>query len=65
MKVEESNEQYDQGGDGNNNNVGNDEQVYAGDQDDEDEIDFNLGGGNSYNTPPTHEAHGPGIKEDG
>ena len=47
-----------------------DEQMYGGEQDDDDEIDFNLGNGGgaeqSYAAPPSHhEAHGPGIKEDG
>jgi hypothetical protein len=43
-----------------------DEQMYNGEQDMDDEIDFNLGGNdNSYDAPATHEAHGPGIKEDG
>ncbi|KFY37308.1 hypothetical protein V495_07251 [Pseudogymnoascus sp. VKM F-4514 (FW-929)] len=34
---------------------------------DDDEIDFNLGGGNEYSAPAQQErdAHGPGIKEDG
>lgn len=56
---EESYEPAEQNGEG-------DEQMYNGEQDDGDEIDFNLGGnGNSYDAPATHEAHGPGIKEDG
>lgn len=46
-----------------------DEQMYGGEQDDDDEIDFNLGNGggaeHSYDAPPSQEAHGPGIKEDG
>jgi anaerobic selenocysteine-containing dehydrogenase len=42
-----------------------DVQAYVGDQDMDDEIDFNLGNGTSYDSPSTHEAHGPGIKEDG
>jgi hypothetical protein len=47
-----------------------DQQMHNGEQDDDDdEIDFNLGnasgGGDSYDAPSTHEAHGPGIKEDG
>lgn len=58
-KVEDS---VEQNGDG-------DEQMYGGEQDDDDEIDFNLGngGGNehSYEAPSHQEAHGPGIKEDG
>lgn len=34
---------------------------------DDDEIDFNLGNGNEYSAPTHQErdAHGPGIKEDG
>jgi len=40
--------------------------MYGGEQDMDDEIDFNLGNGNSYDAPAGHhEAHGPGIKEDG
>lgn len=31
----------------------------------DDEIDFNLGNGNSHDVSASHEAHGPGIKEDG
>lgn len=58
MKVEDSNEHGAENGEG-------DEQMYTGEQDMEDEIDFNLGNGNSYDTPTSHEAHGPGIKEDG
>jgi len=60
VKVEEA----EQNGNG-------DEQMYGGEQDDDDEIDFNLGNGggaeHSYDAPPSHhhEAHGPGIKEDG
>lgn len=44
-----------------------DQQMYGGEQDEDDEIDFNLGGnGNSYDAPASHhDAHGPGIKEDG
>ena len=53
-------------------NGNGDEQMYGGEQNDEDDIDFNLdnGGGagvgadHSYEAPP-QEAHGPGIKEDG
>jgi hypothetical protein len=59
VKVEDSGEQN---GDG-------DEQMYGGEQDDDDEIDFNLGNGGgaeqSYDGPSHQEAHGPGIKEDG
>lgn len=59
MKTEEA----EQNGNG-------DEQMYGGEQDDDDEIDFNLGNGaggeQTYEAPPSHhEAHGPGIKEDG
>ena len=40
--------------------VGNEDgEGYKDEHDMDDEIDFNLGGGQS------HEAHGPGIKEDG
>jgi hypothetical protein len=40
--------------------------MYGNDEDVDDEIDFNLGGnGPSYDSPANHEAHGPGIKEDG
>ena len=51
-------------------NENGDKQTYGGEQDDDDEIDFNLGNGggaeNIYDAPPSnHEAHGPGIKEDG
>jgi hypothetical protein len=50
-------------------NGNGDEQMYGGEQDDDDEIDFNLGNGggaeHTYDAPPSHEAHGPGIKEDG
>ncbi|KUJ15728.1 RNA-binding domain-containing protein [Mollisia scopiformis] len=52
VKVEESHEHGAENGDG-------DEQMYNGEQDMEDEIDFNLGNGNSYDTPGSHEAHGP------
>ena len=58
LKEEEA-EQVAQNGEG-------DEHMYNGEQDDDDDIDFNLGGnGNSYDAPATHEQHGPGIKEDG
>jgi hypothetical protein len=47
-------------------NGAGDQQMYGGEQDMDDEIDFNLGNGNGYDAPPNHhEAHGPGIKEDG
>jgi hypothetical protein len=59
VKVEDTAEQN---GDG-------DEQMYGGEQDDDDEIDFNLGNGGgaeqTYDAPSHQEAHGPGIKEDG
>ncbi|TVY29553.1 putative RNA-binding protein [Lachnellula hyalina] len=43
-----------------------DQQMYGGGEDVDDEIDFNLGGnGATYDSPAHHEAHGPGIKEDG
>jgi len=50
-----------------------DEKMYGGEEEDDDEIDFNLGGdsGGAEQTydAPSHshhdEAHGPGIKEDG
>ena len=48
-------------------NGGEDEQVYAEDEED-DEIDFNLGGNGSggYEASTSHhESGGPGIKEDG
>ncbi|KAM3075118.1 hypothetical protein ACMFMG_007424 [Clarireedia jacksonii] len=58
-----------------NGNGDADQQMYNGEQDMDDEIDFNLGngngGGNDNNdsgydgTSNNHEAHGPGIKEDG
>jgi hypothetical protein len=41
------------------------ENTYSGDQNDDDEIDINLGGGNDYSGPPAQQEHGPGIKEDG
>jgi len=47
-------------------NAEGNQQVYGGEQDMDDDIDFNLGNGNSYDAPANHhEAHGPGIKEDG
>jgi RNA-binding protein Musashi len=45
-----------------------DEQMYNNEKEEEDdEIDFNLGGGNEYSAPAQqdHQGHGPGIKEDG
>lgn len=60
MKSEAKEELEEHNGDG-------DQQMYGGEPDIDDEIDFNLGGnGNSYDAPVSHhEAHGPGIKEDG
>jgi len=46
-------------------NGNGDQQMYGGGEDVDDEIDFNLGGGATYGSPANHEAHGPGIKEDG
>jgi len=52
-------EHEEQNGDG-------EQQMYGGEQDMDDEIDFNLGNGNGYDASVNnHEAHGPGIKEDG
>ncbi|TVY80907.1 hypothetical protein LSUE1_G003045 [Lachnellula suecica] len=47
-------------------NGNGDEQMYTGD-DYEDDIDITTtgGNGNTYDSPSIHEAHGPGIKEDG
>lgn len=41
--------------------------MYENEEDGEDDIEFNMGNGNNYSTPPAHheQAHGPGIKEDG
>jgi len=58
VKAEEPYHNQDQGG-------GGDDQDYKDDQDMDDEIDFNLGNGNSHDVSAGHEAHGPGIKEDG
>ncbi|KAH8685863.1 hypothetical protein BGZ60DRAFT_364780 [Tricladium varicosporioides] len=58
MKMEDPVEHNEQNGNG-------DTQAYKDEQDMEDEIDFNLGNGTSYDSPANHEAHGPGIKEDG
>lgn len=56
---EESNDHPEQNG-------GGDEQMYNGEEDMDDDIDFNLGGnGNNYDASATNESHGPGIKEDG
>ncbi|CAD6444530.1 e812fa4e-969d-4805-890c-292228687615 [Sclerotinia trifoliorum] len=67
VKAEQDIEQNPQNGDRDG-----DQQMYNGDQDMDDEIDFNLGSGNDngngtgYDAPPTRdEAQGPGIKEDG
>ena len=59
-KVEVTTDHDDQNGNGDV-----DEQMYTGDQDEDDEIDFNTGNGDHHNSPPTLDAHGPGIKEDG
>ncbi|PQE28302.1 heterogeneous nuclear ribonucleo HRP1 protein [Rutstroemia sp. NJR-2017a WRK4] len=69
-KVEQPVEETEHNGDGDG-----DQQMYNGEQDVDDEIDFNLGNGNGggngnhdngYDaTSNNHEAHGPGIKEDG
>ncbi|KAG9234797.1 hypothetical protein BJ875DRAFT_460650 [Amylocarpus encephaloides] len=42
-------------------------QTYEAEQEmeDDDEIDFNLGNGASYDPSSNHESNGPGIKEDG
>lgn len=58
VKADEPTEQGEQNGDAA-------QQIYSGEQDMDDDIDFNLGNDNGYETPATHEAHGPGIKEDG
>lgn len=63
VEAQESHDQAEQNGDG------GEEPYNGGDQDMDDEIDFNLGqsngNSNNYDAPATHEAHGPGIKEDG
>lgn len=69
-KVEQPVEETEHNGDGDG-----DQQMYNGEQDMDDEVDFNLGNGNGggdgnndngYDAPSNnHEAHGPGIKEDG
>jgi len=64
LKAEVKEEPEEQNGEG-------DPQMYGGEQDMDDEIDFNLGGNsNNYEAPAqshhhNQEAHGPGIKEDG
>jgi len=56
---ETSLKQEDQNGNG-------EQQMYGGGEDVDDEIDFNLGvNAVTYDSPVNHEAHGPGIKEDG
>lgn len=58
-KEEAPDQHEEQNGDG-------DQKMYGNDEDVDDEIDFNLGGnGPNYDSPANHEAHGPGIKEDG
>lgn len=47
-----------------------DEQMYGNNQDDNDEIDFNLGNGGGHSheyddAPQQQRGNGPGIKEDG
>jgi len=42
-----------------------DQVIFKDDDDIDDDIDFNLGNGTSYEAPAPHDAHGPGIKEDG
>ena len=42
-----------------------DVQTYDAQQDVDDDIDFNLGNGNEYDSPADHDGPGPGIKEDG
>jgi len=58
IKSEEA-EEHVENGDG-------DQQMFSGEQELDDEVDFNLGNGNNYDASGGHhEAHGPGIKEDG
>ncbi|EHL03496.1 hypothetical protein M7I_0441 [Glarea lozoyensis 74030] len=57
-KLEDAVEQHDPNG---NMEV----QTYDAEPDEDDDIDFNLGNGNGYDSPANHDAHGPGIKEDG
>lgn len=59
-KAEERTEQ-------NEHNENGDQHSFGGEQDVDDDIDFNLGNSNSngYDAPVSHDAHGPGIKEDG
>ncbi|CAG8983204.1 hypothetical protein HYALB_00004032 [Hymenoscyphus albidus] len=60
VKAEEPAKHEEHNGEMDTQNYGNDEEM------EEDEIDFNLGNGNSYDSSANnHEAHGPGIKEDG
>ena len=43
-----------------------DQNMYAGEEEEDDEIDFNLGNDNSYGPSASHqESQGTGIKEDG
>lgn len=42
-----------------------DQTMYAEEEEEDDEIDFNLGNGNSYEPSANHESQGTGIKEDG
>jgi len=62
LKAEAYPEHTEQNGEG-------DDQMYNGEQDMDDEIDFNLGNGNgagnSYDVAAANESNGPGIKEDG
>jgi hypothetical protein len=57
-KQEETAEQHETNGE-------MDVQTYDAEPDLDDDIDFNLGNGTNYDSPSNHEAHGPGIKEDG
>lgn len=60
-KFEETPKEEQRGGDG-------EQQMYGGEQDADDDIDFNLGNSNGYDHAKTdfkNEDHGPGIKEDG
>jgi RNA-binding protein Musashi len=57
-KLEDAVEQHEANGD-------MEVQTYDAEPDEDDDIDFNLGNGNGYDSPANHDAHGPGIKEDG
>lgn len=60
VKAEEPANHEEQNGQADTQNYG------AGEEMDEDDIDINLGNGNSYDSPANgYDAHGPGIKEDG